>query len=271
MTGDIFLFLVQDGLVNGAIYALLALTFVLVFTVTRILFVPQGEFVTFGALTYASMQIGVVPGSVWLVAAGAAIVAAQDLVATVRARNHRRIVPILLRHVLLPGVVVAAVVWAAPLKLHPVILLVLSAALVTLMGPLLYRLAFRPVADASVLALLIVAVAVHFALQGFGLLFFGAEGFRGAPLFDAQVGIGPLLVTGQQITVLLSTVILVFALYFFFGRAILGKALRATAVSRLGARLIGFRAEVAGEVAFALAAFVGAVSGSPPCTTIPGS
>lgn len=36
------LILSQDGIVNGAIYALLALALVLVFAVTRVIFIPQG-------------------------------------------------------------------------------------------------------------------------------------------------------------------------------------------------------------------------------------
>ena len=47
------LFLLQDGITNGAIYALLGLALVLVFAVTRVILIPQGEFVTYGALTYA--------------------------------------------------------------------------------------------------------------------------------------------------------------------------------------------------------------------------
>ena len=43
--------LALDGLTNGAVYALLALATVLVFAVTRVIFIPQGEFVAFGALT----------------------------------------------------------------------------------------------------------------------------------------------------------------------------------------------------------------------------
>ena len=46
-------FLTQDGVTNGAIYALLALALVLVFTVTRIIWIPSGEFVTYGTLTLA--------------------------------------------------------------------------------------------------------------------------------------------------------------------------------------------------------------------------
>ena len=51
---------------NGAIYALVAIALVLVFAVTRIVFIPQGEFVAFGALTLAILQTGTVPGTVWL-------------------------------------------------------------------------------------------------------------------------------------------------------------------------------------------------------------
>src|SRR6185369_12813333 len=69
--------LALDGLTNGAIYALLALATVLVFAVTRVIFIPQGEFVAFGALTLALFQLGKVPGTVWflLVLAGAAALA----------------------------------------------------------------------------------------------------------------------------------------------------------------------------------------------------
>ena len=55
-------FLTQDGVTNGAIYALLALALVLVFTVTRIIWIPSGEFVTYGTLTLAGLQLGKPPG-----------------------------------------------------------------------------------------------------------------------------------------------------------------------------------------------------------------
>ena len=58
MDADILLILMQDGVVNGAIYALLALSLVLVFAVTRVILIPQGEFVAYGALTYAAISTG---------------------------------------------------------------------------------------------------------------------------------------------------------------------------------------------------------------------
>jgi len=58
--------LLLDGLTNGAVYALLGLATVLVFTVTRVIFIPQGEFVAYGALTLAMIGNNVFPATAWL-------------------------------------------------------------------------------------------------------------------------------------------------------------------------------------------------------------
>src|SRR3954466_6348410 len=76
--------LALDGLTNGAVYALLALATVLVFAVTRVIFIPQGEFVAFGALTLALLQAGKVPGTVWFLLVLAALAGLGDIVHGVR-------------------------------------------------------------------------------------------------------------------------------------------------------------------------------------------
>jgi branched-chain amino acid transport system permease protein len=60
------------------------------------------------------------------------------------------------------------------------------------------------------------------------------------------------------------------ALYVFFGRTLYGKALRATAINRVGARLMGISTTMAGKLSFTLAALIGAFSGVlvAPITTI---
>ena len=58
---QIALLLGQDGVVNGAVYGLMALALVLVFSVTRVIFIPQGEFVAFAALSMAMLQNGRAP------------------------------------------------------------------------------------------------------------------------------------------------------------------------------------------------------------------
>ena len=66
MDAEIIAMLGQDGVTNGAIYALLALALVLVFAVTRVIFIPQGEFLAWGALTMAALESGQFPATVWL-------------------------------------------------------------------------------------------------------------------------------------------------------------------------------------------------------------
>jgi branched-chain amino acid transport system permease protein len=129
------------------------------------------------------------------------------------------------------------------------------------MGPLIWRFAFRPVAGASVLALLILSMALHFVLTGLGLVFFGPEEAGTPPLTDASFEIGILSVSGQSLAVLVCCAALVAGLRWFFGATIHGKALRATASDRLGSRLVGIDAGTTGAVAFGLASFIAALAG----------
>src|SRR4051795_667448 len=76
--------LLLDGVTNGAVYGLLALATVLVFAVTRVIFIPQGEFVAYGALTLALLQLGKVPGTIWLLLAMAVLAALLDGVDAIR-------------------------------------------------------------------------------------------------------------------------------------------------------------------------------------------
>ena len=85
------LFLIQDGITNGAIYALLGLALVLVFAVTRVILIPQGEFVTYGALTYATLSAGNVPGTARLAVAMGVVAFCLDLFAG-RSALHARLV-----------------------------------------------------------------------------------------------------------------------------------------------------------------------------------
>lgn len=258
MDPAILLILVQDGLVNGAIYALLALSLVLVFAVTRVIFIPAGELVAFAALSYAGLNTGALPGSVWLLCAlGLAAFAAE-------AWRRRGVGPLLRAAALTllpPAAITALAALLAPLKPGVVVEAALALAIVTPMGPYLYRIAFQPLAEASVLVLLIAAVGVHLALVGLGLIFFGPEGSRADPLSPALLIFGPLSLQGQALAVFALTAALMLALYGFFEATLIGRALRATAVNRLGARLVGIPIARSGTIAFTLAAGIGALSG----------
>jgi branched-chain amino acid transport system permease protein len=164
----------------------------------------------------------------------------------------------------------AALLYAVPTSQSVLVQALLTLAILVPLGPLMYRLAYQPVAEAPVLILLIVSVAIHVAMVGLGLLFFGAEGARTPAFSDAQFAVGSLTVSGQQVWVVAVSAALIGGLWLFFERSLYGKALRATAINRNGARLMGFSPVFAGKLTFLLAAFIGVLSGIliAPLTTI---
>jgi len=270
MSADIALWLAQDGITNGAIYGLLALALLLVFSVTRVIFVPQGEFISYAALSLALLQAGQLPGVVYVLVGGGLVAAAFDGVAAVRDKALRRLPAILAGYVLLPCAMAALAWWAAPRKIDLVWQVLLVIGLVVPLGPIVYRIAYQPLANASVLVLFIASMAVHYALSGLGLVFFGGEGLRSTSFSDARFKLGVVEASAQSLWVICASVVVMLVLWAFFGRSLYGKALRATAVNRVGARLVGIRTELAGSLSFLLAAFIGTVSGIliSPITTI---
>jgi branched-chain amino acid transport system permease protein len=266
----IMLFLLQDGITNGAIYALLGLALVLVFAVTRVILIPQGEFVTYGALTYASLAAGQMPGTAKLALAMGIVAFAFDLFVARKALHGRLILRSFLANIVLPAIVLAVTLYFAGQKPPVAVCIALSLLIVATIGLFLYRIAFQPLAHTSVLVLLIASVGVHLALQGLGLLFFGAEGQRGPAVLSGAFTAGSLRFTGQSLTVYGITIAFIVGLWLFFGLTLYGKALRATAVNRLGARLAGIRTTLSGQIAFLLASVIGALSGIMivPITTL---
>ncbi len=266
----ILLFLLQDGLTNGALYALLGLALVLVFTVTRVIFIPQGEFVAYGALSYALLETGRVPGTIWLlVAMGVAAFAIEAITRGSRMTGREWTTAAVL-DLGLP-IAIAGLTLAFASKTTPALVnLLLTLAMIAPLGPYLYRIAFQPIADSTILTLFTTAIGVHLAMTGLGLALFGAEGLRAKPLTDASLPVGPIVLTGQNIAVYLATAALIIGLWLFFERSLYGKALRATAINRVGARLVGIRTSLSGGLTFGLAAGIGAISGIliVPMTTI---
>ena len=266
----IFALLVQDGITNGAVYALLALALVLVFTVTRVIWVPSGEFVAYGTLTLAGLQVGKPPGTIGLVAGIAVLAGAMEVYACLRRGELRRIPRQLLLWTGIPLMICALSWWLATPELPFWAQILITLALVTALGPLLYRIAYQPIAEASVLVLLIVSVAVHFALTGLGLWFFGAEGSRTPPFSSGSIEIGVVTISVQSLLVVITSVGLIGLLAVLFGRTLYGKALRATALNRVGARLVGVSPNLAGALTFTLASLLCAFSGVliGPITTV---
>src|SRR5689334_8135695 len=150
MTPEIALLLAQDGITTGAIYVLVALGLVLVFLVTRVIFVPFGDVVGYSALTLAALQMKQMPGTVWLVLTLALMATATEVYALLRQGQSQRLLRALLMYGALP-ILPALLAWLLAGRELPMWLAIaLTCAIILPIAPLLYRVAFRPLSDASV-------------------------------------------------------------------------------------------------------------------------
>ena len=259
MDPQIFFLLLQDGLSNGAIYVLMGIGLVLIFTVTRVLFLSFGDLISFSALTLSSLERNLLPGTVWLLMAAAVLAFAMEGWRLGRGGKLHRLPRAALTYIGIPAVPIVAALSTAGSDLPRWAEMALTIALVAPLGAILYRIVFQPIADKPVLVLLMVGVALHFVLVGLALIFFGAEGYRTTAFLRGMV---PGTGISWSVLIMVGTAVLICAaLFAFFRWSILGKALRATAHNRLGAKLVGIKADRMSIQSFALASFIAAVTG----------
>jgi branched-chain amino acid transport system permease protein len=271
MTWDVALILGIDGLANGAVYLLAGLGLVLIFSVTRVVFVPFGDVAAFAALSLAAFEAGRTPATIGLVALLALLATIAEVWRALRRGERARVPSVVLAWGVLP-LLPCALAWALAGRALPhSVFIVLAIAVVMPIAPLVARVALQPIADASVLVLLIASLALHFLLSGLGLLFFGPEGFRTAPLARGSLTLpGGFPVSGQVMLMLASAVVLSALFFVAFERTVAGKALRATAVNRIGARLVGIRPARTALLAYTFASLLAGLIGVlvAPVTTM---
>ena len=249
---DTLLFLGIDGLTSGAVYALLGLGIVLIYLVTRVINIAHGDFAMLAAMTLVSLEQGLLPGTSYLLGAGALLWGALSALAARRQGAWAIARPCL-----------GALATAALASLRAPAALNAAAAvlMVSALGPMFHRLAIEPIARASVLVYIIVTLGMHLILQGLALQLWGPQAHSVAPLLDGSLAIGAVVISHQSLLVLGLTVLLVVALYLGFNHTLAGTALRACAVNRTGADLCGIEVASAGRRAFGLGAGLAAVAG----------
>jgi len=195
-----------SGVNLGCIYAALGLGFFIVYGVTRVLNLAQGEFVMLGGmLTVSFYAMGIS---------------------------------------LLPSILLAMIITA-------------------LAGAVLYRFIIYPARNSSGVTQALLTVGFAFAIEGIALLVWGWE-YQSLPNFldSPNIQFWGATIFGQTPWVVGSTFFMVIGLFLFFGRTIQGKALRACADERLGAKTVGISTERMALFSFILAAILGAVVGA---------
>lgn len=261
MDSTIAMILLADGLAWSAIYLIIGLGLVLIFSVTRVIFVPFGSIAVFSALSLGAMELGRLPAAIYLVGlfVGAALL--MELRVLCRHRAWRRLPRTFLRWGLVPLLPCLLAVWATGREWEGWHVLA-AILLVVPLGPLIERVALRPIAQASVLALLIVSLVLDLVLAGLGLLWFGPEGLRTKAALEGSLALSDSLAVNHQ-TLLTVAVALVLAVLFYLvlQRTRMGRVLHATASNPTGARLVGIRPAFTATIAHGIAALLAGIVG----------
>ncbi len=138
----------------------------------------------------------------------------------------------------------------------------LAIAITTAVGLALHRFAIEPARGSSAVSLIMITIGASIFLRGAAQIIFDKRFHSLPPIF----GGGPLRIGGaailpQSLVVLGGATTIVVLLWLFIDRTLLGKALIATAVNRLAARLVGINTRRIVALSFAVSAAIGAVAG----------
>ncbi|HWK59986.1 MAG TPA: branched-chain amino acid ABC transporter permease [Eoetvoesiella sp.] len=261
MDSNIAMILLADGLAGSAIYLIIGLGLALIFSVTRVIFVSFGSVAVFAALSLGAMEQGQLPAAIELVGFFVVVALLMELAGLWRSRAWHRLPRVLFYWVVLPFVPCGLAAWATSQESE--IIKVAAAILVVIpLGPLIERVALRPVAKASVLALLIVALVLDFVLSGLGLLWFGPEGLRTHASIPGTTALTSNLIVNNQTLLTIAVAFgLALVFYIILQRTHTGKVLHATASNPVGARLVGIRPAFTATVAHIIAALLAGIVG----------
>ena len=148
--------------------------------------------------------------------------------------------------------------------MSPLLGVLIAMIVCTVLGMVIERLAYKPLRQATSLAVLITAIGVSYLLQNLALLVFGPNpmsfpSFVSIPsisLFDGQ-----LILTGETIVTVLANIIIMLVLTFFTSHTKMGKAMRATAQNRKMAMLLGIDADRIISLTFIIGSSLAAIGG----------
>lgn len=154
--------------------------------------------------------------------------------------------------------------------LNPYVAVLISIIFCTLLGMTIERVAYKPLRNASPLAVLITAIGVSYLLQNLALLIFGAQpkNFTSVvPLESIKLFDGQLVISGEAIVTIAVTVIIMVALVLFINKTRPGNAMRAVSEDRGAAQLMGVNVNGTIALTFAIGSGLAAIAGVLLCST----
>ena len=149
---------------------------------------------------------------------------------------------------------------------------VAAMAVCTLLGIVIERLAYKPLRQATSLAVLITAIGVSYFLQNMALLIWGSnpKSFASVVNFGSlRLFGGRLVITSEALTTVLANIVIMIALTLFTGKTKIGKAMRAVSEDKGAAELMGINVNATISMTFAIGSALAAIAGVLLCSSYP--
>ena len=156
--------------------------------------------------------------------------------------------------------------------LPPVIGVLISVVVCTVLGMLIERIAYKPLRGASKLAVLITAIGVSYFLQNVALLIYGSN----TKSFTSVVAIEPLsladgavIISGETMVTILACIVIMVVLTSFIKYSKSGRAMLAVSEDSGAAQLMGVNVNATIALTFAIGSALAAIAGVLLCSSDP--
>ncbi len=166
----------------------------------------------------------------------------------------------------------AVFIAMSKLGLHPILSVAIAMVVCTILGITIEKIAYKPLRQATSLAVLITAIGVSYFLQNIALVIFGANpvnftsvvNIPAIKLFDGQI-----VISGETSTAIVVSLLIVIALSLFIKKTKSGKAMLAVSEDKGAAQLMGINVNKTISLTFAIGSALAAVAGALYCSAYP--
>ena len=157
--------------------------------------------------------------------------------------------------------------WGLP----PVIAILVSMAVCTALGITIEGLAYRPLRQATSLAVLITAIGMSYLLQNTALMIWGAnpKSFPRTFINSSTLKLGQLSISSATLITILANIVIMISLTLFTAKTKMGKAMRCVSEDRGAAELMGINVNRTISVTFAIGSALAAIAGLLLCSSYP--
>jgi branched-chain amino acid transport system permease protein len=155
-----------------------------------------------------------------------------------------------------------AYTFIATLKLPFLPALAFTILFMFFFGIFLDRVMFRPLVGEGVFALVMVTIGLSFTLRSVAGMIWTYDTFDFPFVFSEKpLVLGSLVISSIHLTIIVSSVILMFLLYLFFRFTDIGIAMQATSQNQLAAYLMGIGVKKVFLLTWAISAVIAAIAG----------